>query len=716
MNRSRYDFDMSGAGAAGAASEPIAIVGASCRLPGARDLESLWAMLLAGTDAVSEIPDDRWNKAQLFHPDKGQRGKAYTFAAGVLGDVSQFDPAFFGISPREATQMDPQQRLLLELAYEAIEDAGLDAARLAGEQVGVFIGGSSWDYLNLNVGDPSTTDAYSMIGVTLCSLSNRISYAFDLRGPSFTVDTACSSSLVALHQACEAIRAGQIGMAMVGGVSLLLAPQSYVGFCAASMLSPKGRCHAFDARADGYFRAEGGGVVVLKPLGQALAAGDPIRAVIRCTGVNSDGRTTGLSLPNREAQAALLDQVYNRFGLDPVDLAYVEAHGTGTPAGDPIEAGALGEILGSRRPTPLTIGSIKTNIGHLEAGSGMAGLLKAMLVAERGTIPPSLHCETPNPNIPFADLNLVLAPAAVAVKKGPRPYLVGVNSFGFGGTNAHAVLEAPDPQPEPVAESVEALPPLLLSARSEGALRALAAAWRARIADAPPESLPALIRGVALKRTQHKNRLVIPAVTQVALVQALDAYIEGKPTSLAAANVAVAGKIAFVFSGNGSQWAGMAADAIAGSALFREALAEVDIALAPHLGWSVRESLAEADPQALRNTDVAQPLLFAIQVALVMALREQGVEPDACMGHSVGEVAAAWACGALDLDQAARVIAVRSRSQQAQHGVGAMAVLGLDGDIVAEALAGSAVEVAARNSGQATTVAGTAEGIAALEV
>jgi len=715
LNRSRYDFDMSGTGAAGAAAEPIAIVGAACRLPGAPDLESFWTMLLAGTDAVSEIPDDRWNKAQLFHPEKGQRGKAYTFAAGVLGDVSQFDPAFFGISPREATQMDPQQRLLLELAYEAIEDAGLDAAHLAGEPVGVFVGGSSWDYLNLNLGDPSTTDAYSMIGVTLCSLSNRISYAFDLHGPSFTVDTACSSSLVALHQACEAMRAGQIGMAMVGGVSLLLAPQSYVGFCAASMLSPKGRCHAFDARADGYVRAEGGGLVILKPLGQALAAGDPIRAVIRGTGVNSDGRTTGLSLPNREAQAALLDQVYSRFGLDPVDLAYVEAHGTGTPAGDPIEAGALGEILGNRRPKPLTIGSVKTNIGHLEAGSGMAGLLKAMLVAERGTIPPSLHCETPNPNIPFADLNLQLAPKATAVKKGPNPYLVGVNSFGFGGTNAHAVLESPDPQPVPSRESDESLPPFLLSARSDAALRALAATWRARVAETSPEAMPALLRGLALKRTQHKRRLVIPAETQPALIEALDAFLESKPTSLTATNTAVAGKIGFVFSGNGSQWAGMAADAIGASPLFRDALAKVDAVLLPHLGWSVRESLDAPDADALRNTDIAQPLLFAIQVALVTALREQGIEADACMGHSVGEVAAAWACGALDLDQAARVIAVRSRSQQAQHGVGAMAVLGMDGDAAATALAGTAVEVAARNSSQATTVAGTREGIDALE-
>ncbi|WP_420138945.1 SDR family NAD(P)-dependent oxidoreductase [Sphingomonas sp.] len=706
---------MPSAGPNGAAAEPIAIVGASCRLPGAANIDSLWEMLLDGRDAVSEIPDDRWNKAHLFHPEKGQRGKAYTFAAGVLGDVSQFDPAFFGISPREATQMDPQQRLLLELAYEAIEDAGLDTTRLAGQPVGVFVGGSSWDYLNLNVGDPSTTDAYSMIGVTLCSLSNRISYAFDLRGPSFTVDTACSSSLVALHQACQAIRAGQIDMALVGGVSLLLAPQSYVGFCAASMLSPKGRCHAFDARADGYVRAEGGGVVILKPLREALEAGDSIRAVIRNTGVNSDGRTTGLSLPNREAQAALLDEVYNRFGLDPADLAYVEAHGTGTPAGDPIEAGALGEVLGSRRQSALPIGSIKTNIGHLEAGSGIAGLIKAMLVAERGAIPPSLHCETPNPNIPFEKLNLTLASTARTIDAS-KPYLVGVNSFGFGGTNAHAVLEAAGSRSTPSNITSDELPPLLLSARSDGALKALAALWRARVEEAPFEQLPSLMRGVALKRTQHKNRLAIPAVSYPELIQALDAFVNGKPNMLAASNVAVPGKIGFIFSGNGSQWAGMAADALDSSRSFRAALAEVELALTPHLGWSVLERLINPDADGLRNTDTAQPLLFAIQVALVIALREQGVVPDACMGHSVGEVAAAWASGALDLDQASRVIAVRSRSQQAQHGVGAMAVIGLDGDAVAQAVAGSPVEVAARNSSQATTVAGTIAGIDALEL
>ena len=721
MNGSPYNFPPAGRTSKLDQSEPIAIVGAACRLPGAPDLAAFARLLDAGVDAVTEIPDGRWNKARFFHPDRGQRGKAYTFAAGVLDEVDQFDAAFFGISPREAVQVDPQQRLCLELAYEALENAGIDTGRLAGEAVGVFVGGSSWDYLNRHVSDPSTTDAYSMTGVTLCSLANRVSYAFDLRGPSFTVDTACSSSLVALHQACEALRSERLPMALVGGVSLLLAPQSFVGFSAASMLSPRGRCHAFDARADGYVRAEGGGFVVLKPLGDAIAAGDPIRAVIRGTGVNSDGRTTGFSLPNREAQAALLGEVYGRFGLDPDDLAYVEAHGTGTPAGDPIEAGALGEMLGRRRKTPLPIGSVKTNIGHLEAGSGMAGLLKAMLVAERGVIPASLHNATPNPNIPFDELNLRLVPDAIALPEGSRAgRLIGVNSFGFGGTNAHAVLEtAPIAEAGPPDDTATTLPPLLLSAQSEEALATLAIEWRALATTQSRAQLAGSIRGAAHHRTQHKRRAAIAAPDPAALEAALGALAAGRTNPLLATDTAVRGDVAFIFSGNGSQWAGMAHDAIAHSAGFREALAEVDAALRPWLGWSVTDVLEAAEAEALRDTATAQPLLFAIQVALVTALRRAGVRADAYMGHSVGEVAAAWAAGALDLDAAARVIAGRSKAQQRRHGIGGMGVLGMGADAVRAALlepglAGLAIEVAASNSAQATTVAGSDAALEAL--
>ncbi len=695
-------------------SDSIAIVGASCRFPGAPDLAAFARLLASGTDAVSEIPDGRWNKARLLHPERGQPGKTYTFAAGVLGEIDRFDPAFFGISPREAAQIDPQQRLLLELAHEAIEDAGLDGARIAGSAAGVFVGGSAWDYLNINLVDPAAVDAYTMTGVTLCSLSNRISYAFDLHGPSFTVDTACSSSLVALHQACEALRAGQMPMALVGGVNLLLAPQSFVGFSAASMLSPRGRCHAFDARADGYVRAEGGGVVILKRLADALAAGDRIRAVIRGTGVNSDGRTTGFSLPNRAAQAALLREVYGRFDLAPQDLVYVEAHGTGTQVGDPIEAGALGEVLGRARERRLPIGSVKTNIGHLEAASGMAGLLKAMLVLQTGQIPASLHCETPNPLIPFADLNLSLVaePAAVAPSYGPGfgPALAGVNSFGFGGTNAHAVLETAPFQAGEAAREPARLPPLLLSARSEAALRDLALWWRERLSQpsaADPADLAAQLRGAARYREQHKLRLAVAGDDAAELRAGLAAFCGGRGAADAMTGASHGGSVAFVFSGNGAQWVGMATDAMDLSPGFRAGLAAADAALRPWLGWSVQERIGRIDDESLRDAAIAQPLLFAIQVAAVLALDGLGVRPDACMGHSVGEVAAAWAAGALDLDQAARVIAARSRHQRAaRDGNGGMAVIGLGADAAADALDGTGLEVAALNSDSATTIAG----------
>ncbi len=709
-------------------SDSIAIIGASCRFPGARDLAGFARLLASGTDAVTEIPDGRWNKARLLHPHRGQAGKSYTFAAGVLDEIDRFDPSFFGISPREAAQIDPQQRLMLELAQEAIEDAGLDGARLAGSNAGVFVGGSSWDYLNVNLNDSAAVDAYTMTGITLCSLSNRISYAFDLHGPSFTVDTACSSSLVALHQGCEALRGGHIPMAFVGGVNLLLAPQSFVGFSAASMLSPRGRCHAFDARADGYVRAEGGAIIVLKRLSDALAAGDHVRAVIRGTGVNSDGRTTGFSLPNRAAQAALLREVYGRFNLSPQDLAYVEAHGTGTQAGDPIEAGALGEVLGRPRNTRLPIGSVKTNIGHLEAASGMAGLLKAMLVLQTGRIPASLHCETPNPGIPFDDLNLALVPHSTAITpsfgSSSSPALVGVNSFGFGGTNAHAVLEAAPIHAGEANRAVVAaarvapeLPPLLISARSEAALRDLALAWQATVEQhsGTDTDIQALVRGAALYREQHRLRLAIAADDVEGLKAGLAAYCGGRGSSDVITGTAHGGQVAFIFSGNGAQWVGMAADAVGLSPSFRAGLAAADTALRPWLGWSVIERVGSIDEESLRDAAVAQPLLFAIQVASVMALESLGVRADSCMGHSVGEVAAAWAAGALDLDQAARVIAARSRHQRASwDGNGGMAVIGLGATAAADALDGTALEVAAHNSDSATTIAGPSDALVAM--
>jgi acyl transferase domain-containing protein/acyl carrier protein/SAM-dependent methyltransferase len=701
--------------------DPIAIVGAAGRFPGADSLEKFWNLLSGGRDAVTEIPDNRWTKDFYFHPDPAERGKAYTWAAGVIDNIDQFDAGFFGISPREADQIDPQQRLLLELAWRALEDAGMPASRIAGSGCGVYIGASSGDYGDMRMGDPSSGDAYFMTGVTASILANRLSYIYDLHGPSFTVDTACSSSLVALDQACKAIQEKRVPMALVGGVSLLLSPYPFIGFCRASMLSPSGRCFAFDARANGYVRAEGGGLIILKPLSQALADGNNVRGVILGSGVNSDGRTTGLSLPNGAAQARLLKAVYGASGVAPDALSFVEAHGTGTQAGDPIEVTAIGRELAQRRTTPLPIGSVKTNIGHLEAASGMAGLLKTMLALENRLLPRSLHFETPNPNIAFDELNIAVAGQQVVLPKGDTQLIAGVNSFGFGGTNGHAILASAPKRARAAKASAPAMPPpLLISARSEGALKELAVAWSHTLADAPDDAAAArLIRGAARHRDQDKHRMVVIGQSPVEISDRLDAYsTTGRANALALGTALPTGKLGFIYSGNGVQKPGMARDAMAYSTIFRETLAELDGTLKPLLGWSVRERLmADEDPAVLARTDIAQPLLFAIQVGVTAALREAGVEPAAFTGHSVGEIAAGWAAGALTLAEACKIIVVRSDQQQRTQGAGGMAAMQLPADQARQILKklGGRLEIAAINSSNTVTIAGPKADLPRLE-
>src|SRR5438105_1160224 len=400
---------------------------------------------------------------------------------------------------------------------------------MTGRATGVYSGGSASDYSDLRLGDPAGADCYFMTGSTLSILANRISYVFDLRGPSLAVDTACSSSLVALHHACEAIRTKRIAAAVVGGVNLLLAPYPFIGFSRASMLSRRGRCFAFDERADGYVRGEGGAVIVLKPLADAIAGKDRIHAVIRASAVNSDGRTIGLSHPSESAQASLLRAVYHSAGIAPDDLAFFEMHGTGTAAGDPIEAAAVGHSLGQSRSIPLPIGSVKTNIGHLEPASGMAGLLKAALALDRGIIPPTLHCEAPNPNIPFDALNLRLIRDAEPIAAARERRYAGVNSFGFGGTNAHVVLGAP-PSGDKAVPVPKSLPPLVVSARTEASLRELVQNWRAALAATPVERAPALLRAAARRRDHHPHRLVVLGKDPAATVGMLADFLDGNPT------------------------------------------------------------------------------------------------------------------------------------------------------------------------------------------
>ncbi|WP_049019902.1 type I polyketide synthase, partial [Burkholderia cenocepacia] len=467
----------------------IAIVGVACRFPGGvTNPDDFWQLLRDERDAVTEIPADRFGTDFYQHPSKREPGKSYTFAAGVLDNVAGFDAAFFGISPREAAQMDPQQRLLLELAWEAFEDAGVRPADMRGSNCGVFVGAASMDYGNRNMDDLNVIDPYSATGNTLSIASNRVSYLFDLHGPSMTVDTACSSSLVALHQAVKALQSGEADVALAGGVNLLLHPFGFVSFSKASMLSPRGRCRAFDATGDGYVRSEGGAFVLLKPLDRALADGDTIHAVIAGSGVNSVGHSPGgISVPGAAAQASLLRSVYARAGIDPRSLAYLEAHGTGTAVGDPIEARALIDVVSGERPAdrPLLIGSVKTNIGHLETASGMAGLLKAVLCLKHRAVPRSLHFVTPNPGIDFDGGRLRVVDRYMPLDAGDAPLTVGVNSFGFGGTNAHVVLtEAPVAHDVSTAapEPTRAQPsPLALTARSANALAALAGRYLATL-------------------------------------------------------------------------------------------------------------------------------------------------------------------------------------------------------------------------------------------
>ncbi|MEU4894852.1 SDR family NAD(P)-dependent oxidoreductase [Streptomyces sp. NPDC044780] len=688
-------------------SDDIAIIGLSCRLPGGiTDPEELWAALAAGRDLVGEVPADRFDTRRFVDPDPRRPGKTYSAAGGFLEDITGFDAAFFGLSPREASRMDPQQRLLLEMAQEALDDAGVDPGTLAGTDSGVYVGVSNGNYGQLQSAHPETITAYTIAGSALCNTANRISHLFDLRGPSMAVDTACSSSLFALHQACVQLRAGDGEVALACGINLLLNPGDFVGFSKASMQSRSGRCRPFSANADGYVRAEGGAVVVLKRLADARRDGDTVHAVVLGTGVGSDGRTPGLSLPSAEAQEQLIRRVHRRAGVRPEDVSYVEAHGTGTLVGDPLECQALGKALGMHRATPLPVGSVKSNVGHLESGAGIAGLLKAVLILRHGVIPESLHAEPLNPAIDFSAWGLEPVTA-------PRPLEAGalaVNSFGFGGANAHAVL-GPPPTPSVPAPPKTASLPVLVSAATPEALTEAVRRTAARLRE--PGSFYDLAFTSCLRRGHHRERVAVLADTADQAATLLETVAQGAPVPGGAAAGASAGPVAFVYSGNGAQWAGMGADLLDTEPAFRDAVAEVDAELAGRLGWSVLAALRSAAPE-LERTEVAQPLLFAVQVGLTALLAERGIRPASVAGHSVGEVAAAYACGALDLATACRVTVERSLAQVATAGGGRMAAVGLPADGIAESLTGSGLELAAVNSPDDVTLAGNAEELSAL--
>jgi phthiocerol/phenolphthiocerol synthesis type-I polyketide synthase C len=702
---------------------PVAVIGLACRLPGAADLEEFWSLLKAGRDAVGEIPDDRWDVEAYFHPDPAKPGKMYTRAGGFIADIDKFDAGFFGISPREARRIDPQQRLLLELTWEALESGGIVPETLAGSKSGVFVGISLSDYAAMQRDEPNQVDPYVMSGSAISNAANRISYIFDLHGPSFAVDTACSSSLVAVHEACVSLWRGESSLAIAAGVNALLSPSAGIGFSKARMLSPTGRCRPFDAAGDGYVRSEGGAVVILQPLAQAIAEDNPVHAVIVASGVNSDGRTKGLAMPNQAAQEALLRQVYRDAGIDPGEITYIEAHGTGTSVGDPIECAALGNVLGvSRAPGDrCRIGSVKSNIGHLEPASGIAGLLKVVLALRHRAIPRTLHFTNPNPQIPLEELNLSVVSQYTELP--PGRLTMGVNSFGFGGTNAHVIVRNPEPVASTATDRDAAtenreIRPLLVSAHDAEALKSLALRYVDLLRSPTTPRLPALCRSAATRRTHHQHRLAAFGRTHEELAARLEAYAAGDSPPLLAKGHAFTPppRLALVFSGNGSQWRGMGRDLLA-DPFIAACIERVDAALRPLVGWSVTNILQSAEPANLFDrTEIAQPALFAVQVAMLEWLEAHGIEADAVLGHSVGEVSAAYGAGILSLDQACRVIAERSRAQGRTAGTGRMAALGLSAEKAALAIApyGDRLTIAAVNSPNSVTVAGDAAAIGAL--
>jgi len=699
--------------------EPIAVIGVGCRLPGdIHGPDELWEFLDAGRSAVSTVPDGRWDAFNDGSANTAAAIAATTQWGSFLRDIDAFDADFFGITPREADRIDPQQRLLLEVTVEALENAGIPAETLQRSLTGVFAGSCVSEYGYLASRDLGNIDAWTGTGGALSIIANRLSYFLDLRGPSLTVDTACSSSLVAVHLACQSLRTGQSDLAIAAGVNLILSPVVTRSFDAAEAMSPTGACHAFDASADGFVRGEGCGVAVLKRLSDAIRDGDRVLAVVRGSAVNQDGRSNGLMAPNPAAQAAVLRAACADAGIAPAEVDYVEAHGTGTLLGDPIEARALGAVYGHGRAleAPLLAGAVKTNLGHLEAAAGIVGLIKTTLAVQRGEIPANLHFEKPNSHIPFDDLRLKIVDETIAWPETGRPRRAGVSSFGFGGTNAHIVIEQ---APELAAAEEQAVPPVITLAVSGKSVERLAemattlADWmvgagsQIRLAD--------IAHALNHHRTHHGTFATVCAADRDEAVAGLRALAAGQSaTGVVGPHAGQCGPgTVFVYSGQGSQWAGMGRQLLADEPVFAAAVADLDPAFVAEVGFSLHDVLAGG--RELTGIDQIQPALVGIQLALTELWRSYGVRPDAVIGHSMGEITAAVVAGALTPAEGLRVIARRSQLMARRAETGAIALLELDAPGT-EALIAEfpEVTVAVFASPRQTVVAGPTEAVDAV--
>ncbi|MFI5009431.1 MAG: SDR family NAD(P)-dependent oxidoreductase, partial [Solirubrobacterales bacterium] len=711
--------------AAVADGSAVAVIGMSCRLPGASSTDAFWRLLREGASAITEMPGDRWDT------DEPLALEPAILRGGFLDGIDGFDCGFFGIAPREAAMMDPQQRLILELSWEALEDAGLVPGRLADSQTGVFVGAISNEYADLlrRRGVEALT-RHALTGNQGGIIANRVSYTLGLRGPSMTVDAAQSSALLAVHLACESLRRGESTLALAGGVNLNISADGAIAASRFGALSPDGLCYTFDSRANGYVRGEGGGVVALKPLSRALVDGDSIHCVIRGSAVNNDGASDGLTAPDRRAQEALLRLAYRRAGVRRADVQYVELHGSATRLGDQIEAAALGGALGDARAAgdPLLVGSAKTNVGHLEGAAGIVGLIKTALCIEHREIPPSLNFHEPSPRIPLDKLHLRVQQALSPWPDPSRPMLAGVSSFGMGGTNCHVVLsEPPAAEPPPSSSgrggsraSAAAAPavgvvPWALSAKGASALRGQAQRLLAHVESSPELDIGDVGRSLALSRSAFEHRAVVLGSDSMRLLEGLGALMRGAPAANLVEGLAREGrKVVFVFPGQGSQWTGMALDLLDCSTVFGDCMHACADALAPYLDWSLMDVLhGRPNAPPLDRADVAQPALFAVMMSLAELWRSFGVQPDAVLGHSLGEIVAACVAGGLSLQDGARVVALWSQAQATLSGQGDMASIPLSRDRLEPRLSrwGGRVAMAAINGPNWVTVSGDSDAV-----
>jgi microcystin synthetase protein McyG len=708
------------------AMEPIAVVGIGCRFPGgARNPATYWQLLKEGRDAIVEVPPDRWDVDAMFDPDPEAPGRMYVRHGGFLQSVGEFDAAFFGISPREALSMDPQQRLLLEVTWEALEHAGIAAESLLGSLSGVFVGICNTDHFSRLLGRGNgSIDGYLASGNALSVASGRIAYCLGLRGPALSIDTSCSSSLVALHAACRSLRSGESRMAIAAGVNVICAPETSIGLSKARMLAPDGRCKSFAAAADGFSRGEGCGVLILKPLHDALAAGDRLLGLIRGTAVNQDGRSGGLTVPNGAAQEAVIRAALADGGVPASAIGYVEAHGTGTSLGDPIEVRALAGALGAGRSTkdPLLIGSVKTNFGHLEAAAGIAGVIKVLLSLQHEYIPPHLHFHTPSPHITWDDLPVRVEPRGVAWPSSGARRFAGVSSFGFSGTNAHAVIEEAPVTQSPVTRELRSWHCLPLSAKTDVALAELAGSYADTFTAAAEDEMLDLVGTAGTGRSHLNERAAIVLRSKAEASAALRA-LQGGAVHPAVHRGSVAPgqglEVVFAYTGQGCQYPKMCERLYADSPVFREVIDRCDEVLGADADGRTLKSVlwAEAgDESPLHQTSWTQPALFAVEYGVTQLWRSWGVEPAAVIGHSVGEYVAACVAGVYTLEEGLQLIAERGRLMQSLCRSGAMAALFTSSAVVADAVApmGGRVAIAAINADDNVVISGEIEAIDAM--